>query len=201
MYFGAARSFNNFVVITVGTGVGGGVVVDRKLIRGRHGFAGSFGHSTLRQNGRPCTCGRAGCLEAYVSASALAREFRDRSSARKDDDAPTDAEMAFKVSHLADAQDPIAREAYSALAGYLAEGVAGLFNVLDPQAVIVSGGLVEGKPWFIAEVEKQVAQLLHFGHLRKPRLQLAAAVNEAGLLGAAVAVFNAPHEIDPGPFS
>jgi glucokinase-like ROK family protein len=201
MYFGSARLFNNFVAITIGTGVGGGVVVDRKLIRGQHGFAGSFGHSTLRQNGRPCTCGRAGCLEAYVSASALAREFRDRSGARGDNDALTDADMALKVSHLADAKDITAREAYSALAGYLAEGVASLFNVLDPDAVIVSGGLVEGKPWFIAEVEKRVAQLLHFGALRKPRIQLAAAVNEAGLLGAAVAVFNAPHEIDHRSYS
>ncbi|MGO8720549.1 MAG: putative N-acetylmannosamine-6-phosphate 2-epimerase [Acidobacteriaceae bacterium] len=201
MYFGSGRQFNNFVAITIGTGVGGGVVVDRKLIRGQHGFAGSFGHSTLRQNGRPCTCGRAGCLEAYVSASALAREFRDRSSARGDDDALTDADMALKVSHLADAKDITAREAYSALAGYLAEGVASLCNVLDPDAVIVSGGLVEGKPWFIAEVEKRVAQLLHFGALRKPRIQLAAAVNEAGLLGAAVAVFNAPHEIDHRSYS
>lgn len=189
MHFGSARQFNNFVAITIGTGVGGGVVVDRKLLRGQHGFAGSFGHSTLRQNGRPCTCGRAGCLEAYVSASALAREFRDRSSVRVDNDALTDADIALKVSRLADAKDIAAREAYSALAGYLAEGVASLLNVLDPEAVIISGGLVEGKPWFIAEVEKRVPQLLHFGALRKPRIQLAAAVNEAGVLGAAVAVF------------
>jgi glucokinase-like ROK family protein len=201
MYFGSARNFNNFVAITIGTGVGGGIVLNHTLIRGEHGFAGSFGHSTIRQDGRPCTCGRAGCLEAYVSASALAREFRDRSSACEDDSELGDAEMALKVSRLADAKDPIAREAYSALAEYLAEGVASLFNVLDPEAVIVSGGLVEGKPWFIAEVEQRVAQLLHFGTLRTPRVQLAAAVNEAGLLGAAVAVFNAQQAIDTCSFS
>ncbi|MHB1838385.1 MAG: putative N-acetylmannosamine-6-phosphate 2-epimerase [Acidobacteriaceae bacterium] len=191
MYFGSARDFDSFVAITIGTGVGGGVVVDRKLIRGQHGFAGSFGHSAIRLDGRPCTCGRAGCLEAYVSASALAREFRARSGAGGNGADQRDAEMALKVSRLADAKDPIARAAYSALAGYLAEGVASLFNVLDPEAVIVSGGLVDGKPWFIAEVEQRVEQLLHFGALRKPRVQLAAAVNEAGMLGAAVAVFNA----------
>ncbi len=191
MHFGSARGLNSFVAITIGTGVGGGVVVDRKLIRGQHGFAGSFGHSTIRLNGRSCTCGRAGCLEAYVSASALAREFRAGSGAGGDGAGQRDAEMALKVSRLADAKDPIARAAYSALAVYLAEGIASLFNVLDPEAVIVSGGLAEGKPWFIAEVEQRVAQLLHFGALRKPRVQLAAAVNEAGMLGAAVAVFNA----------
>jgi len=191
MYFGSARQFNSFVVITIGTGVGGGVVVDRKLVRGQHGFAGSFGHTTIRQNGRPCTCGREGCLEAYVSASALAREFRDRSDAYADIEALTDAELAWKVSQLADADDPIARQAYFAMAGYLAEGIASLFNVVDPEAIIVAGGLVEGKPWFTEEVEKRVAQMLHFGALRRPRVQLAASMNEAGVLGAAVAVFNA----------
>ncbi|MDR5730075.1 MAG: ROK family protein, partial [Terriglobia bacterium] len=166
-------------------------VVDRKLVRGQHGFAGSFGHTTIRQNGRPCTCGREGCLEAYVSASALAREFRDRSDAYADIEALTDAELAWKVSQLADADDPIARQAYFAMAGYLAEGIASLFNVVDPEAIIVAGGLAEGKPWFTEEVEKRVAQMLHFGALRRPRVQLAASMNEAGVLGAAVAVFNA----------
>ncbi|MGC1871414.1 MAG: putative N-acetylmannosamine-6-phosphate 2-epimerase [Acidobacteriaceae bacterium] len=191
MHFGSARHLRNFVAITIGTGVGGGIVVDRKLIRGQHGFAGSFGHTTIRQNGRPCTCGRAGCLEAYVSASALLREFRDRSGVDEDGEKLTDADMAMKVSRLADAGDPIARQAYFAMAGYLAEGIASLFNVVDPEAVIVAGGLVEGKPWFTDEVEKRVAQMLHFGALRRPRVRLAAAVNEAGVLGAAVAVFNA----------
>ena len=191
MHFGFARHLKNFVVITIGTGVGGGIVVDRKLIRGQHGFAGSFGHTTIRQNGRPCTCGRAGCLEAYVSASALAREFKDRSYADVDTEALAEADMAWKVSQLADAGDPIARQAYFAMAGYLAEGIASLFNVVDPEAIMVAGGLVEGKPWFTAEVEKQVAHKLHFGALRGPRIQLAATMNEAGVLGAAVAVFNA----------
>jgi glucokinase-like ROK family protein len=191
MYFGSARHLENFVAITIGTGVGGGIVINRALLRGQHGFAGSFGHSILRENGRPCTCGRAGCLETYVSASALVREFYDRSSADSDGETLTDADMAMKVSQLADAEDPVARHAYLAMAGYLAEGIANLFNVVDPEAIIVAGGLVEGKPWFIAEVEKRVAQMLHFGKLRSPRIQLAAAVNQAGVLGAAVAVFNA----------
>ncbi len=191
MQFGFAQNLRNFVVITIGTGVGGGIVVDRKLIRGQYGFAGSFGHTTLRQNGRPCTCGRAGCLEAYVSASALALEFRERSDAQAINDDIADADLAWKVSQLADAGDPVAREAYFAMAGYLAEGVASLFNVVDPEAIIVAGGLVEGKPWFTEEVEKRVAQMLHFGALRSPRVQLAASMNEAGVLGAAVAVFNA----------
>jgi ROK family len=104
-----------------------------------------------------------------------------------DDDALADADVASKVSQLANVEDPIARQAYFAMAGYLAEGIANLFNVVDPEAIIVVGGLVEGKPWFIAEVEKRVAQMPHFGKLRSPRIQVTTAVNEAGVLGAAVA--------------
>ena len=63
MHFGFARHLRNFVVITIGTGIGGGIVVDRKLVRGQRGFAGSFGHTIIRHKGRPCTCGREGCLE------------------------------------------------------------------------------------------------------------------------------------------
>ncbi|MES2222522.1 MAG: putative N-acetylmannosamine-6-phosphate 2-epimerase [Acidobacteriota bacterium] len=191
MHFGSARDLQNFVAITIGTGIGGGIVVDRKLIRGQHGFAGSFGHTIIRQNGRPCTCGREGCLESYVSASALAREFRDRSGADLEADPLSDAELAWKVSQLAGANDSLAREAYFALAGYLAEGIASLCNLVDPEVIIVAGGLVEGKPWFTEEVEKRVAQMLHFGRLRNPRVRLASAVNEAGVLGAAVAAFDA----------
>ncbi len=195
MHFGSARHLQDFVAITIGTGIGGGIVVDRKLLRGRHGFAGSFGHTIIRQNGRPCTCGRAGCLEAYVSASALAREFRDRSDADVKAEPLSDADLAWKVSRLADAYDSAARQAYFALAGYLAEGIASLFNVVDPETIIVAGGLVEGKPWFTDEVEKRVAQMLHFGALRSPRIRLATTVNEAGVLGAAVAAFDAVQEL------
>jgi predicted NBD/HSP70 family sugar kinase len=120
----------------------------------------------------------------------LAREFRDRSDADVKAEPHSDADLAWKVSQLADTNDSTARQAYLALAGYLAEGIASLFNVVDPETIIVAGGLVEGKPWFTDEVEKRVAQMLHFGALRSPRIRLATAVNEAGVLGAAVAAFD-----------
>ena len=76
-----------------------------------------------------------------------------------------------------------------------AKGVANLFNILDTEVVIVSGGLVKGKPWFVADVERRVEQMLHFGSLRKPCVQLASAGDQAGILGAAVAVFNTQEEV------
>jgi len=98
------------------------------------------------------------------------------------------------VSQLAAAGDPAAIAAYSALAGYLAEGVANIFNILDPEAVILSGGLVEGHLQFVEEVENRVVSLLHFGSKRKPRVQLSAAGQYPGIQGAAASVFEADDE-------
>jgi predicted NBD/HSP70 family sugar kinase len=85
--------------------------------------------------------------------------------------------------------DPAAQEAYSVLAAYLAEGIANIFNLLDPQAVLVSGGLVEGQAQFVSAVEKRVGELLHFGSKRQPRVQMAKAGRFAGVQGAGTLVF------------
>jgi glucokinase-like ROK family protein len=184
LHFGLGRNLTDFVAITVGTGVGGGVVSDGRLILGQHGFAGTIGHHTIHVGGRPCNCGRRGCLEAYVSTAALLQEYKDRSATDLGDSTLTDAALAFEISRLAREGDPAALQAYAALAGYLAEGVANIFNLLDPQAVLISGGLVEGHPGFVADVEKRVTALLHFGTKRKPRVQLAAGGYYAGVQGA-----------------
>jgi putative N-acetylmannosamine-6-phosphate epimerase/predicted NBD/HSP70 family sugar kinase len=176
--FGLGSSLSDFVAITLGTGIGGGIVSGGKLLRGQHGFAGTLGHHTIRFDGRRCNCGRLGCLEAYVSTAALIREYHHEAT-------------SDEISRLALAGDPRALEAYRALAGYLAEGVANLFNILDPQAVILSGGLIEGQAQFAAEVETRVASLLHFGVKRKPCVMHSPAGQYAGIQGAAASVFDA----------
>ena len=194
LHFGLGRQLSNFVAITIGTGVGGGIVSAGELIRGHHGFAGTVGHQTIRFDGRLCNCGRRGCLEAYVSTVALLQECRDQHPAHKLDETQDDATLALQVSQLAAAGDPAAIAAYSALAGYLAEGVANIFNILDPEAVILSGGLVEGHLQFVEEVENRVVSLLHFGSKRTPRVQLSAAGQYPGIQGAAASVFEADDE-------
>jgi glucokinase-like ROK family protein len=188
LHFGLGRGLSDFVVITVGTGVGGGIVSGGKLIRGQHGFAGTIGHSVIHTGGRPCNCGRKGCLEAYVSTAALLREFRDHGGAIPDG-ITDDAALALKINHLARIGDAAAQKAYAVLSEYLAEGIANLFNLLDPQVVLLSGGLIEDYARFIPDVEEQVAKLLHFGTRRQPRLRAAQAGRFAGLQGAAALVF------------
>jgi glucokinase-like ROK family protein len=190
LHFGSGRSLSNFIAITVGTGVGGGIVCGGKLLRGQHGFAGTIGHTVIRTGGRPCNCGRNGCLEAYVSTAALLRSFREQGGAVPAGNVDT-AALALKINQLARNGDSAAKKAYAELAGYLAEGIANLFNLFDPEAVLLSGGLIEEYAQFVPGVEKQVAKLLHFGVKRQPQVRAAHAGRMAGVQGAAALVFEA----------
>ncbi|MFP5207698.1 MAG: putative N-acetylmannosamine-6-phosphate 2-epimerase [Acidobacteriota bacterium] len=189
LHFGSGRNLNDFVALTIGTGIGGGVVSNGSLLRGEHGLAGTIGHHVIRVDGRRCNCGRKGCLEAYVSAASLLQEYAKHSGHPLDSATPGTA-LAQQISQLARNGDLAARTAYSVLAGYLAEGVANLFNLFDPQAVFLSGGLVEAHSQFVADVESRVAAMLHFSAKRQPRVQLATLGHYAGVQGAAALVFS-----------
>jgi len=188
LHFGLGAGLSDFVAITIGTGIGGGIVSGGKLLRGQHGFAGSIGHTVIHSGGRPCNCGRKGCLESYVSTAALLREFREHGGAI-DDGFTNDAAVALKINQLARSGDAAAVAAYDALSSYLAEGIANLFNLFDPEAVLLSGGLIEGFDGFVSGVEARVQQLLHFGDKRKPQIRAAQAGRFAGVQGAASLVF------------
>ncbi|MDE3148473.1 MAG: putative N-acetylmannosamine-6-phosphate 2-epimerase [Acidobacteriota bacterium] len=189
LHFGLGRNLSDFVAITIGTGIGGGIVSGGKLLQGRRGFAGTIGHQAIRGDGRLCNCGRRGCLEAYVSTASLLREYAGQAG-KTIDPALTEAALARQISQLALAGDPAAQAAYGVLAGYLAEGLANIFNLLDPEAVFVSGGLVEGHREFAADVERRVQHLLHFGAKRFPRVLLSSQGYYAGVQGAGALVFS-----------
>lgn len=191
LHFGLGRHISDFIALTLGTGLGGGIVSDGRLILGLHGFAGSVGHQTIRIDGRACNCGRRGCLEAYVSTAALIHEYQSHPNAKSLDPHAEQSAIAQHIRELALNGEPVAEAAYSAVASYLAEGVANLFNLFDPQAVILSGGLIEGHIQFAREVEDRVTSLLHFGALRKPRVQHSSSGVFAGISGAAAAIFDA----------
>jgi len=188
--FGIGRGLTDFVAITIGTGIGGGIVSAGKLLLGQHGFAGTIGHSVIRTDGLPCNCGRAGCLEAYVSTAGLIREYR-RLGGAVPEGVIDDAAIALKINQLACGGDDAAQEAYKVLSLYLSDAIANLFNILDPQAVLVSGGLIEGYARFITDVEQQVQQRLHFAAKRRPQVRAASAGKNAGVQGAATLVFEA----------
>jgi glucokinase len=171
--FGAARPFTDFICVTLGTGVGGGCYVGGRLNRGSHFFANAFGHITLVPGGVPCTCGRRGCLEVYTNQAALLRY------------AGPGFEDARQVIAAANAGDARAAVAVATLAGYLAEGCASLITLLDPQAVIVSGGVAQDNPLLLAGVAERLAELVTVWDLRHLRVLPSELGYHGGVLGAA----------------
>jgi glucokinase len=171
---GAARGATDAVVVTLGTGIGAGFVVDGELRRGAHGFAGEPGHMVVEADGVPCECGRRGCWEQYASGLALARLG---GVARGED-----------VTSAARKGDARALDVLDQFAGWVAVGVANLVNLLDPEIVVISGGLAAEADLFLPGVERALPALVLGGHHRDlPRVVVAELGERAGAIGAALA--------------
>lgn len=147
MTYGAARGMKDFIVITLGTGVGSGVVVNGQLVYGHDGFAGELGHIIVRRKtGRQCGCGRVGCLEAYTSATGVARTAREYLEMRSDvktllRDIPTDQISSKSVFDAAMAGDELAKEIFQFTGEMLGEAFADFVAFTSPEAIILFGGL------------------------------------------------------------
>lgn len=148
MCYGVARGMKNFIMITLGTGVGSGIVVDGHLVYGSDGFAGELGHFIVRpQGGRPCNCGRCGCLETYCSATGVARTARemlatsDRPSLLRDID--PQAITSLDVSIAAGKGDQLAHEIFEFTGSMLGEACANFATFSSPEAFVFFGGLTK----------------------------------------------------------
>ncbi|MDE6177647.1 MAG: ROK family protein, partial [Duncaniella sp.] len=148
MTYGAARGMKNFIMITLGTGVGSGIVINGQLVYGSDGFAGELGHVIMkRHNGRLCGCGRTGCLEAYCSATGVARTAREFLEIRKDDsllrNIPVDLITSKDVYDAAMSGDSLAREIYEYTGTILGEAFADFTTFSSPEAIILFGCLAK----------------------------------------------------------
>lgn len=148
MTYGAARGMKDFIVITLGTGVGSGIVVNGNLVYGHDGFAGELGHVIIRRNnGRMCGCGRQGCLEAYTSATGVARTAREYLEIRKDEsvlrDINPDDITSKDVYDAAMKNDKVALEIFEATGHMLGEAFADFVAFSSPEAIILFGGLTK----------------------------------------------------------
>lgn len=148
MTYGVARGMKNFIMITLGTGVGSGIVIDGKLVYGSDGFAGELGHVIMRtENGRSCGCGRSGCLEAYCSATGVARTARellattDRPSLLREMN--SEEITSLDVSIAAEKGDELAQEIYDFTGNILGEACANFAAFSSPEAFVFFGGLTK----------------------------------------------------------
>lgn len=148
MIYGAARGMKHFIMITLGTGVGSGIVIDGKLVYGHDGFAGELGHTTsVRNNGRQCGCGKTGCLEAYASATGVARTAREILELSKEAsilrNIPVDSITSKDVYEAAVQGDKIALEIFEFTGKMLGEALADFVAFSAPEAIILFGGLTK----------------------------------------------------------
>ncbi len=192
--FGAGEDVQDSLLVTVGTGVGGGIVLNGELHRGAFGVAAEIGHMRVVPDGRICGCGNRGCWEQYASGTALVRDTKEQ--ARQGsliarslvDRAGGDVENISGplITEAARDGDSFAREQLASLGKWLGEGIASLTAVLDPEVVVIGGGVSEAGDLLLDPVRAHFAANLTGRHYR-PELQVRAALlgNKAGMIGAA----------------
>ena len=195
MAYGAARGMKNFIVITLGTGVGSGIVCNGQLVCGHDGFAGELGHVIIRRNnGRVCGCGRSGCLETYASATGLARTARefletktDKSILREIDDRPITSKDVYDA---AEKGDQIAIEIFEYTGRILGEAFADFITFSSPEAIILFGGLAKSGDYLLKPIEKSLNENALSIFKAKTQLKLSELNDaDAAILGASALVW------------
>ena len=182
--YGGAKGMNDFILITLGTGVGSGIVVNGQMVYGHDGFAGELGHATLRPNGRRCSCGRRGCLEEYASARGIVQTYREL---RRRHGLETPADITCKdLTALADSGDALAQRTWEQTAKHLALALSNAVTFSSPEAIFLMGGPVRAGHWLLDPLrihfEKCLLSIFQ-GKTQILRSQLAD--NDAAILGAA----------------
>lgn len=192
--FGVAKDYDNAIMFTLGTGVGGGMVINKKLYDGGYGRGGELGHITLDLNGEPCTCGRNGCVETFVSATALIRQTKKAMQTDKNslmwsfvesiDD--VNGKTAFECAKKG---DKTAQTVVDNYCKYLAESIMSLLNIFRPDVFILGGGIsLQGK--YLTDKVTEYCEKFDYGYKSAPKTKIVTATlgNDAGIIGASALV-------------
>ncbi len=194
---GAGRGHDDLLMVTVGTGIGGGIVSGGRMLRGAHGFAAEIGHVIVEPGGPPCGCGNQGCWEQVASGSALGRIGREHAAGDPDGRMSRLAGGPERVSgrHVAEAAregDPDAVAILAEVGRRLGEGMAGLANILDPDAIVVGGGVADIGELLLEPARRAFVDTIEApGHRPEVPILPAALGNDAGAIGAAALALDA----------
>lgn len=185
---GAARGHGDVVLLTLGTGVGGGVVVGGRLLTGAHGFGGELGHVIVEEGGRPCRCGNQGCVEAYAAGRAIGHRARQRLAEEPGHSrlGEIDELTGRDVTLAARDGDVLAREVIEEAGRWLGAALATLVNALDPEVVLLGGGAAaQTATWMVPAARgAMVERIIGRAWRTPPPLELAALGDDAGMVGA-----------------
>ena len=189
--FGSGKEYNNIIMITLGTGVGGGIIIDRKLYDGLGGTGAQLGHSMIRLNGRQCSCGRKGCLEAYASATALIKSAKDNLAKYPDSKLNTVEEIDAKIIFELEKQgDKLAKRLVREYVMYLSEGLLDYCNIFRPEVFLLSGGVANEGEYLVKKIVRYMKRH-NYGYVNAPEIpvKLASLGYDSGKLGAASLIF------------
>lgn len=196
MVYGNAKEMKDFIMITLGTGLGSGFVSNGQMIYGHDGFAGEFGHVIVERDGRLCGCGRKGCLETYVSATGIKRTafelmatMTDRSKLREIPFADFDASM---ISAAAEEGDPIAKECFRVTGERLGRALADAVTVTSPEAIFLFGGLAKAGKLLFEPTQWYMEENMMFAYKNKVKLLPSGIQGKnAAILGASALIWQA----------
>lgn len=186
---GSGKGLRSMVMITLGTGVGSGIIDDGRLVEGAYGKGAELGHMVIRLDGEKCTCGRRGCFEAYASATALVRQTKDAMRKHPDSDMWKVAKRLKDVNGQTafSCKDEASKAVVKGYLGYLSEGIVNIVNMLQPEVICLGGGIAGEGDKILAPVNRAIAKD-SFARFGKQQSKVTRAVlgNDAGIIGAAL---------------
>lgn len=184
-YFGSAKGKKNVVLLTLGTGVGGGIIINKQIITGAHGVASEIGHMIVGKNFYDCGCGKNGCLETFSSITALIEYVKmsiregDNSSLKQTKE--INGKLIFEAAQKHDA---LAVKAIDRMCYYLGIAISNLNDILDPELFVIGGGLSQAGDFLLDKIIAATENQLTYRGYAKPEIVLATLGNDAGIIGA-----------------
>lgn len=183
---------DSFIFITLGTGVGGGIIINKKIYSGFNGIGAEIGHMTLEMNGKECNCGNKGCYEKYASVTALIEQTQHAAEKNPDsimnewikENGHVSGRTAFECALKGDSAAIEVRDTYIK---YVAEGIVSVVNIFQPELVVIGGGISKEGDTLLNPIKEFVAKREFNKYMPKTDIQIAQLFNDAGIIGAAMA--------------
>ncbi len=193
---GASKGFVDSILITLGTGVGGGIIIGGKVLRGAGGMAGEIGHICVESFGVPCPCGSRGCVEQYSSASAIVRIAKELRAQYPDSILNNNAQLkASEVFHAGINGDHLALDVFRQMGFYLGVALTSLINILNPEVIVIGGGASAGWKLFVPHLRETIHQKAFGGVSEGVKLVRGQLGDDAGILGAAKIALSKPQTL------
>ncbi len=189
---GVSADSSSSVFVTIGTGIGSGIILNGRIWSGFHGIGGELGHVIFDLDGVPCTCGNKGCLERYCSATALIRMAREAISLHPETlmmkmiSGDVSRLEARTVIDAARQSDPLASEVYAQYIDQLAQAFANIVNFLDPEVIVIGGGVSKAGNFLLDPLRREFPKYVIYNDQPMPEIKLAILGSEAGIIGAAM---------------